>query len=90
MSKFRYFGPKSINFLILIKFRGNPISKVLISNLTFSFYGSQQPSIQAAPTNSVFSVLQFILKSAPIAIILKVLMTLKKSKHILSLGVLRF
>ena len=34
---FGYFGPKSINFVILSKFCLYPISKVLISNLTFLF-----------------------------------------------------
>ena len=37
MPKFGFFGPKSINFLILTKFCMYPISKVLISNLTFVF-----------------------------------------------------
>ena len=35
--KFAHFDPKNINFLILTKFCLNPISNVLISNLTFVF-----------------------------------------------------
>ena len=35
--KFRHFGPKSINFLILMKFRIFPILNVLISNLALVF-----------------------------------------------------
>ena len=37
MPKFGYFGPKSINFLILAKFRMYAISNVLISNLDIGF-----------------------------------------------------
>ena len=37
MPKFGHFGPKSVNFLILAKFRMYPISKVLISNLILVF-----------------------------------------------------
>ena len=51
--KSEYFGPKSINFLILTKFCLYAISKVLISNLTFTFYGSQQLSTQVIRTNSL-------------------------------------
>ena len=35
--KFRDFGPKGINFLILTKFGLQPVSKVLISNQIFVF-----------------------------------------------------
>ena len=37
MPKFGHFGPKSINLLILTKFRQYHFSKVLISNLTLVF-----------------------------------------------------
>ena len=37
MPKFGYFGPKGINFLILIKFGMYPILNVLISSLTLIF-----------------------------------------------------
>ena len=37
MSNFEHFEPKRINFLVLTKFRLYPISKVMISNLTFVF-----------------------------------------------------
>ena len=37
MPIFGHLEPKGINFLILTKFHMHPISKVLISNLTFVF-----------------------------------------------------
>ena len=40
--KFKNFGPKAITFLILMKFCLYAISKVLISNLTSAFCGSQR------------------------------------------------
>ena len=64
MTKFRYFGPKSINFVILMKFHMYHNLKVLISNLTLAFVSSQQPSTQATLFNSVFSILQFIQKNS--------------------------
>ena len=42
------FGPKSINFLIFTKFFMSPISKVLISNVTFGFrkFLAQMPKFE--------------------------------------------
>ena len=44
IGKFWYFGPKSIDFLILTKFCKYPISKVLILNLTLVFKNTELPS----------------------------------------------
>ena len=44
MSNFEHFEPKRINFLVLTKFRLYPISKVMISNLTFVFQNFEHKS----------------------------------------------
>ena len=45
MPKFEHFWPKSINLLILTKFPMYPISKVLISNLSFVFKNVEPKSL---------------------------------------------
>ena len=46
-SKFGYFGSISINFLIITKYYRQPISKVLVSNLTlvFEIFESKRPNL---------------------------------------------
>ena len=105
MLKIGHSEPKSINFLILATFCLYNISKVLISNLTFSFCGSYQPNAGVTLTNSMSPFLQVIWKTffrffakiskyyASIANFWWCLLQIwhwKKSKHILSLTILRF
>ena len=106
MPKFGYFGPKSINFLILTKFCLYPISKVLISNLAFAFCGSYQPITHNMQTNSMslfcklfgkhffcfFAKSQNIMISIVFCFFKKLIanMTLKKSNDILSHTILKF